>query len=169
MRKSVLATAVITAAVLGGAVLAATASQAAVPSAAPSKTLFFHVVFSPHTLVESNTDNPEAPIALGDVAIFHDQLFSHGQHVGDTVGFCMVVGLAPDFPNNCSAVFRVPGGSITAQFATAPGPGGKPIALTGGTGIYRNAGGEGTAVEFGNGKGSLTLHVLSLVPRGGGA
>jgi hypothetical protein len=174
MRKSVLANAVITAAVVAGAlsagaVSAATGSQAAVPSAAKSKTLVFGVVFSTHTVVESNTDNPEAPIALGDEAIFHDQLFSHSQHVGDTVGSCVVVGLAPDFPNNCSAVFRVPGGSITAQFATAPGPGGKPIALTGGTGIYRNAGGDGTLVEFGNGTGSLTLRVLSLVPRGGGA
>jgi hypothetical protein len=41
--------------------------------------------------------------------------------------------------------------------------------LTGGTGIYRSVGGDGTLVEFGNGKGRLTLHVLSLVPRGGGA
>jgi hypothetical protein len=170
MRKSVLASAVVTAAVVAGTVLAATASQAAVPSPATSKTLIFHVVFSPHFLVESSTDNPEAsPAALGDMVVFHDQLFSHGQHVGDTAGSCVVVGLAPDFPNNCSAVFQVPGGDITAQFTTAPGPGGKPIALTGGTGNYRNAGGEGTLVEFGNGKGSLTLHVLSLVPRGGGA
>lgn len=40
------------------------------------------------------------------------------------------------------------------------------LALTGGTGIYRNIGGHGTLVEFGNGKGRLTLHVLSLVARG---
>ncbi len=40
------------------------------------------------------------------------------------------------------------------------------IALTGGTGAYRTAGGEGTLVEFGNGTGRLTLQVLSLVPRG---
>ena len=38
-----------------------------------------------------------------------------------------------------------------------------------GTGIYRSIGGDGTLVEFGNGKGRLTLHVLSLVSRGGGA
>ena len=37
--------------------------------------------------------------------------------------------------------------------------------MTGGTGIYRNIGGDGTLVEFGNGKGRLTLHVLSLVTR----
>jgi hypothetical protein len=47
----------------------------------------------------------------------------------------------------------------------------KDLPLTGGTGIYRSIGGDGTLVEFGNGKGKgkLTLHVLSLVSRGGGA
>jgi hypothetical protein len=41
--------------------------------------------------------------------------------------------------------------------------------VTGGTGRYRSAGGEGILVEFGNGTGRMTLQVLSLVPRGKGA
>jgi hypothetical protein len=41
--------------------------------------------------------------------------------------------------------------------------------LTGGTGVYRSAGGEGTLVEFGNDQGRMTLRVLSLVARGKGA
>jgi 16S rRNA A1518/A1519 N6-dimethyltransferase RsmA/KsgA/DIM1 with predicted DNA glycosylase/AP lyase activity len=41
--------------------------------------------------------------------------------------------------------------------------------VTGGTGTYRNVGGDGTLIEFGNGKGRLTLHLLSLVARGEGA
>ena len=41
--------------------------------------------------------------------------------------------------------------------------------LTGGTGSYRSVGGEGTLIEFGNGKGRMTLQVVSLVPRGKGA
>ena len=49
------------------------------------------------------------------------------------------------------------------------GPTPRELALTGGTGSYRNAGGEGTLVEFGNGKGRMTLQVLSLAPRGKGA
>jgi hypothetical protein len=44
----------------------------------------------------------------------------------------------------------------------------KQLAVTGGTGAYGNAGGDGTLVEFGNGQGKLTLHLLSLVARGGG-
>ncbi|HYY81668.1 MAG TPA: hypothetical protein VFD04_21170 [Actinomycetes bacterium] len=81
----------------------------------------------------------------------------------------MIVSPAPELLNDCTMVIRLPGGDITAQFATSPGPAPKPLALTGGTGTYRNAGGEGTLVEFGNDKGSLTLHVLGFAPRGGGA
>jgi hypothetical protein len=55
--------------------------------------------------------------------------------------------------------------AVETRTAT-PGPGAKPIALTGGTGTYRNIGGDGTLVEFGNGRGRLTLHILSLVARG---
>jgi hypothetical protein len=39
------------------------------------------------------------------------------------------------------------------------------LAVTGGTGSYRTAGGEGTLVEFGNGKGRLTLHLVRLAGR----
>ncbi len=59
------------------------------------------------------------------------------------------------------AVFRVPGGNIAAQFVAVQGPTPKAIALSGGTGNCRDIGGDGTLVEFGSGKGRLTLHVLS--------
>jgi hypothetical protein len=49
------------------------------------------------------------------------------------------------------------GGNITAQFPAIAGPAPKDLALTGGTGIYRSIGGDGTLVEFGNGKGRLML------------
>jgi hypothetical protein len=70
---------------------------------------------------------------------------------------------------NCSLVIRLPGGNLTGQFVAVQGPAPREIALTGGTGRYRNAGGEGTLVEFGNGRGRMTLQVLSLVARGTGA
>ena len=62
-------------------------------------------------------------------------------------------------------MIRLPGGNLTGQFVAIAGPTPRELALTGGTGSYRNAGGEGTLVEFGNGKGRLTLHVLSFAPR----
>ena len=67
---------------------------------------------------------------------------------------------------NCTDWIRLSGGTITTQFEN--GPPRKQIAITGGTDIYNTAGGDGTLVEFGNGKGKLTLHVLSHVSRGGG-
>ncbi len=69
---------------------------------------------------------------------------------------------------NCNGIFRLPGGTIAIQTTAIPGPAPKQLAVTGGTGTYGNAGGDGTLVEFGNGKGKLTLHLLSLVARGGG-
>jgi hypothetical protein len=68
---------------------------------------------------------------------------------------------------NCIGVFRLPGGTIAIQTTAIPGPAPKELAVTGGSGIYNNVGGDGTLVEFGNGNGRLTLHVLSLVARGG--
>ena len=113
------------------------ASQAAGPSPAKSKTL-----------------------------VFHDQLFSGSQHVGDDAGSCVIVDVSHILAN-CTMVIRLPGGTITGQFLNAPPPH-KQIALTGGTGVYDAAGGDGTLVEFPNNTGRLTLHVLSLVARGGG-
>jgi hypothetical protein len=70
---------------------------------------------------------------------------------------------------NCTGIFRLPGGTVAIQTTAVPGPAPKQLAVTGGTGTYRSVGGDGTLVEFGNGKGRLTLHLLSLVARGGGA
>ena len=66
-------------------------------------------------------------------------------------------------------MIRLPGGNLTGQFVAVAGPAPRGLALTGGTGSYRNAGGEGTLVEFGNGKGRMTLQVLGLASRGKGA
>jgi len=64
---------------------------------------------------------------------------------------------------NCTMVIRLPGGNISAQFPAIAGPTPKDLALIGGTGTYRDVGGDGRLVEFGtNNSGSLTLRVLSL-------
>jgi hypothetical protein len=169
MRKILLAGA---AAALGlgvaGAIAIPAASQAAPASPAKSTTLVFHVVFSPFELVPTNpVRNPNAPFSLGDELLFHDQLFSSGQQVGDEAGSCVIVDDSP-FLANCTDVMRLPGGTITASFLTAPPPL-KQLAITGGTGVYNTAGGDGTLLEMPDNTGTLTLHVLSLVARGGSA
>jgi len=155
---------------LAGVVLFAAVSQAAGPGPAKSQTLVFEVVFSPFEFVQANNvRNPNSPYSLGDEIVAHDQLFSHGQHVGDDAISFVLVSVPPDpVLANGTGVFRLPDGTIAIQTTAVPGPAPKQLAVTGGTGIYRNVGGDGTLVEFGNGKGKLTLHLLSLVARGGG-
>src|SRR5437016_4484590 len=168
MRKVPLAGAA-AALVLGvaGALAIPAVSHAAGPSPAKSKTLVFDVVFSPFEFVRANNvRNPHSPFSLGDELVFHDQLFSGGQHVGDEAGSCVIVDVGQAL-SNCTEVIRLPGGTITAQFLNGPPPH-KQIAITGGTGIYSSIGGDATLVEFGPVHGKLTVHVLSLVARGGG-
>ena len=169
MRKVTLAGAA-AALVLGvaSAVAIPIASQAAGPSPAKSQTLVFHVVFSPFELAQTNNvRNPNSPYSLGDELLFHDQLFSNGQHVGDDAGDCVLVDVTKAPLANCTQVVRLPGGTLTTQFLNGPPPH-KQLAITGGSGVYDAAGGDGTLVEFPNNTGTLTLHVLSLVARGGG-
>jgi Allene oxide cyclase barrel like domain len=155
---------------LAGVVAISAASQAAEPSTHKAKTLTFDVVFSPFSpIAANNVRDPNSPFALGDELVFHDQLFSKGKQVGDEVGSCVIASITPELLANCTLVVRLPGGNITGQFVAISGPTPKELALTGGTGTYRNVGGEGTLVEFGNGTGRLTLQVLSFAPPGKGA
>jgi len=154
---------------LAGGVSFAAVSQASVPGPVKSQTLVFKVVFSPFEPVQANNvRNPKSRFALGDEIVAHDQLFSHRRNVGDDALSCVIVSVPPDaLLANCSGVFRLPSGTIAFQTTAIPGPAPKQLAVAGGTGAYRNVGGDGTLVEFGNGKGRLTLHLLSLVARGG--
>ena len=89
--------------------------------------------------------------------------------MGDDLGSCVIASItASELLANCTLVIRLPGGNLTGQFVAIAGPTPRELALTGGTGSYRNAGGQGTLVEFGNGKGRMTLQVLSFAPRGKG-
>jgi hypothetical protein len=156
---------------LAGVVAVSAASQAAEPNTHRPKTLTFDVVFSPFTpIAANNVRDPNSPFALGDEIVFHDQLFTGGKRVGDDLGSCVIAAITTqELAANCSLVIRLPDGNLTGQFIAVQGPAPREIALTGGTGRYRSAGGEGTLVEFGNGRGRMTLQVLSLVARGKGA
>lgn len=162
MRRTVLIAA-ITALILAvaGAVSVTAASSA--DDAGKSTTLHFDVQFSPLSLIATNNErDPNSPLALGDANVFYDQLFMDGERVGDEVGSCVIAALSPEIVANCGLVVRLADGEITGQFATSPGPDPKPIAVTGGTGVYRNIAGEGTLVEFGDETGTLTLEILYL-------
>jgi hypothetical protein len=144
------------AAVAASTALVLATLAAAQPSAAASDdrgSLRFDVVFSP----PSYTDLGDPGFSAADVLVFHDQLLRNGAEVGHEVGSCVLVeaaGLA-----NCTGVVTLDGrGTVTFAFENAPPPE-KTLAITGGSGDFRNAGGDGTLVENGDGTGTLTLSV----------
>ena len=161
--RNVTLTAVAIALVLGlvGAGSLAAAPDRAASGAAPARTLRFEVRFSPFSLIPVNpVRDPNTGLGLGDELTFHDLLFADGQQVGDEGGSCVIIDAGQALAT-CTEVIRLPGGTITAQFLNGP-PADKQLAITGGTGSYRAAGGEGTLVEFGPETGSLTLQLLAL-------
>ena len=166
MRRTPAAVAALSLALVG-VMSVSTASQAGDSSTGHSKRLVFDVVFSPFTLVAANNvRDPNAPFSLGDEILFHDQLSVKGRAAGDSVGSCVVVELAPKALANCTAVFRLGGGNVAAQFVAVQGPTPKDVAVTGGTGTFRNVGGDGSLVEFGDETGKLTLNLIGFAPRG---
>jgi hypothetical protein len=139
---------------LTGVVAISAASQAAEPSTHKAKTLSFDVVDSPFTPIAANNErDPNSSFALGDEIVFHDQLFANVKRVRDDLGSCVIASITTqELAANCSLVIRLPEGNLTGQFVAVQGPAPRGIAVTGGTGRYRSAGGEGTLVEFGNGQ-----------------
>ena len=117
-------------------------------------TLKFDVEFSPFNLV----DLGEPGLSAADVILFDDVLLHDGQEVGRMAGTCVVIDATP--LANCTGVITLDEqGTITLAFLNAPPPE-KVFAITGGSGTYRTAHGDGLLVEFGDDTGTLTLNVV---------
>ncbi|MGB8383085.1 MAG: hypothetical protein WCG47_17870 [Dermatophilaceae bacterium] len=115
--------------------------------------LTFRVMFSPFNYTDLGPTGPSA----ADVIVFHDQLFQTGNRVGDEVGSCVLVD--PTGLSNCTGVVRLDDrGTITFSFVNAPPPH-KVLAVTGGSGQFRTARGDGTLDENGDGTGTLVLRL----------
>ena len=123
----------------------------ALGAAGGGRTMTFHVVFEPLNYTDLGAPGPSA----ADVIVFHDQLFQSGEAVGDEIGSCVLVdatGLS-----NCTGVMQLKNrGTITFSFVNAPPPH-KVLAITGGSGDFRTARGDGTLDENGDGTGTLVL------------
>ena len=117
-------------------------------------TMTFHVVFEPFNYTDLGAPGPSA----ADVIVFHDQLDQNGKAVGDEIGSCVLVdatGLS-----NCSGVMRLEDrGTITFSFVNAPPPH-KVLAVTGGSGQFRTARGDGTLDENEDHTGTLVLRLI---------
>jgi hypothetical protein len=123
------------------------------PAGDGQSTVVFDVVFSPFNYTDLGEPGPSA----ADLIVFHDTLLQDGREDGHEVGSCVVVdadGLA-----SCTAVLTVDGqGTIAYALENAPPPR-KVLAITGGSGDYRTARGDGVLVEHGDGTGTLTLRI----------
>jgi hypothetical protein len=98
----------------------------------------------------------------GDEFIFHDLVFTPdgGTQVGHDGGMCVIFDIAvPE--ENCTVTYSLPRGDITVQFLNSPPPT-KILAVTGGTGIYRNARGQGKLVELGNETATLSFDLMNV-------
>jgi hypothetical protein len=88
--------------------------------------------------------------SVGDYFTFTDRLYDAAQSVGTDAGVCTLADLSPRGASvHCVATLSLRDGQLTAQGLTAFGaddPENKPftVAVTGGTGRYRNAHGEMT-------------------------
>jgi hypothetical protein len=134
----------------GSAVGAATGNDR---GGTPGRTMTFHVLFAPFNYTDLGAPGPSA----ADVIVFHDQLLQSAKAVGDEIGSCVLVdatGLS-----NCSGVMQLENrGTITFSFVNAPPPH-KVLAVTGGSGQFRTARGDGTLDENGDGTGTLVLRL----------
>jgi hypothetical protein len=123
------------------------------PAGDGQSTVVFDVVFSPFNYTDLGEPGPSA----ADLIVFHDTLLQDGREVGHEVGSCVVVdadGLA-----SCTAVLTLDGrGTLAYSLENAPPPR-KVLAITGGSGDYRTARGDGVLVEHGDGTGTLTLRI----------
>ena len=117
------------------------------------RAMTLHVVFSPPSYTDLGADG----FSAADLIVFHDELFQERTKVGDEVGSCVMVdntGLS-----NCTGVVRLDDrGTITFSFVNAPPPH-KVLAITGGSGRFRGAHGDGTLDENGDGTGTLVLRL----------
>jgi hypothetical protein len=118
------------------------------------RTMTFHVLFGPFNYTDLGAPGPSA----ADVIVFHDQLLQGAKAVGDEIGSCVLVdatGLS-----NCTGVMQLENrGTITFSFVNAPPPH-KVLAVTGGSGDFRTARGDGTLDENGDGTGTLVLRLI---------
>jgi hypothetical protein len=99
------------------------------------------------TVSDGDIDLGETGPSTGDRFFFAEDLFRGGEKVGDSGGECVIVRVEGETgTGNCVATLRLPGGQITLQALITFAEGNPPftVAVTGGTGRYRDADGEAT-------------------------
>lgn len=145
--------------VVGGAVSASAAPTAASGSApAKGSVLRYEIAFRPfgENYVDVGTPGP----GIGDMLVFQDRILDHGRQVGVQGGTCTVTALLEEghFQTHCVGTVSLAAGEIAFQGLVTDAPE-KHMAVVGGTGRYRDAGGDLTVLEHGDDTGTLTVRL----------
>ncbi|HEY3190393.1 MAG TPA: hypothetical protein VGJ70_23075 [Solirubrobacteraceae bacterium] len=102
--------------------------------------------FTSRTVHETDLDLGDSGFGQGDQFVFADDLFRDDEKVGTDGGSCTVVAVEGQTATvNCTATFSLAGGQIAVQgLVEFAGNEQQPftVAVTGGTGRYRDADGE---------------------------
>ena len=118
------------------------------------------------TVQQADIDLGESGDSLGDQFIFSGDLFKHGKKVGIDGGVCTIVRLEPmvSATAQCVATAELPKGQITVQglLTFTEETEGEPsfLAITGGTGKYREAQGELKVDQDSETEAQLTFKII---------
>ncbi|MFB6853706.1 hypothetical protein ACFC18_42040 [Streptomyces sp. NPDC056121] len=97
--------------------------------------------------------------SLGDELVIAEDLYQNGKKVGDHAVVCTYVHIGPD-SLQCLGTFALPQGQITGQaLLHLPSHSAVDVAITGGSGTYKGAGGYVHTVPAGTTERHLTFHI----------
>jgi hypothetical protein len=99
------------------------------------------------------------PPSLGDTLVFTENLLRDGRRVGFDTGVC-TIARAEHRPGafQCQAIARIGGDQLTAQGLAFDQPS-NVFAITGGTGRWRNAGGQVVVRDVSETESDITLFI----------
>jgi hypothetical protein len=142
--------------------LAATLSFASFASAQTDNVTVLHltaVEVESHLVDVAPTGGPPT---LGDTFVASDNLLQGGRRVGVAGIVCIVVRVQhPPFAFQCQATARIGSDQLTAQGLVFDQPS-SVFAITGGTGRWRNAGGQVVSREVSPTRSELTFYISDL-------
>jgi hypothetical protein len=153
-------TAVLAAAVVAIGAAAASASWSH-SDAASSRTL----TLVGRTTGEAFLDHGSAGPTVGDEFVTAQRLLRRGRRVGRAGGSCQIVAPAPGldrFTFHCTVMIQLPAGQVAMRgLATfgEQGPQAMSMAITGGTGRYRQARGQASVEERAGGQARYRLSI----------
>jgi hypothetical protein len=145
------------------ALLAATLSFASFASARTDNVTVLHLTTRDVEVQVVDIAPTGGPPSLGDYAVFRDDLFHDGRRVGFDGGVCTVVRAEdPPVVYQCVVTAHLPGGDLTIQGLLFEGRSTNTYAITGGTGRWRNAGGQAVVRDITEAESRATVFISDL-------